>query len=90
MFGRIGVPELILILVVALMIFGPAKLPEIGRSIGRSLREFRKASSELKESISLEDEENKSTQEKNSESTAAQRQQEEKKETDAAEKQAGE
>lgn len=62
MFGRIGVPELILILVIALMIFGPAKLPEIGRSIGKALREFHKASSELKDSISLEEDRTKDEQ----------------------------
>ena len=43
MFG-IGVPELILILVVGLIVFGPGKLPEVGRSLGKGLREFRKAS----------------------------------------------
>jgi sec-independent protein translocase protein TatA len=41
MLSNIGVPGLILILVLALIIFGPNKLPEIGRSIGRSLREFK-------------------------------------------------
>lgn len=53
--GRIGMMEIILILSVALIIFGPAKLPELGRSIGNGLREFKKATSELKDSISLED-----------------------------------
>ena len=43
MFG-IGVPELILILVVGLIVFGPGKLPEMGRSLGKGIREFRKAS----------------------------------------------
>ncbi len=55
MIGRIGMMEIILILSVALIIFGPAKLPELGRSIGNGLREFKKATSELKDSISLED-----------------------------------
>lgn len=41
--GNIGVPGMILILVVALIIFGPAKLPEIGRAAGHTLREFKKA-----------------------------------------------
>ena len=42
----IGAPELILILVIALVIFGPAKLPEIGRGVGKALTEFKKASQE--------------------------------------------
>lgn len=46
MFPRIGVPELILILVVALIIFGPGKLPEAGKALGRTIREFRKSSRE--------------------------------------------
>lgn len=45
MFG-IGVPELILILIIGLVVFGPGKLPEVGRALGRSLREFKKATSE--------------------------------------------
>ncbi len=44
MFG-IGIPELILILIVGLIVFGPGKLPEVGRAVGKGLREFRKASS---------------------------------------------
>ena len=40
-FGRLGAPELILILLIALLIFGPRKLPEIGRAIGKAIREFR-------------------------------------------------
>jgi sec-independent protein translocase protein TatA len=40
---NIGMPELILILVIALVVFGPGKLPEIGKALGRSLQEFRKA-----------------------------------------------
>lgn len=40
----IGVPELVLILVIALVIFGPGKLPDIGKAIGKSIREFRSAS----------------------------------------------
>ncbi len=42
----IGIPELVLILVIALVVFGPGKLPEIGKAVGKSLREFRSASSE--------------------------------------------
>src|SRR3981189_3184997 len=59
MFGSIGMPELIIIFVIALIIFGPRKLPELGRSLGKSLAEFKKASNELKstleEEIRLED-----------------------------------
>ena len=44
MFG-IGVPELLIILVIGLIIFGPGKLPEIGRGLGKTIREFRKVSS---------------------------------------------
>ncbi len=51
MFGSIGMPELIIILVIALIIFGPRKLPELGRSLGRSLSEFRRASNELKNTL---------------------------------------
>ena len=54
MFGSIGMPEMIIILVVALIIFGPRKLPELGRSLGRSINEFKKASNELRST--LEDE----------------------------------
>ncbi|MBD3412989.1 MAG: twin-arginine translocase subunit TatB [Candidatus Aminicenantes bacterium] len=51
MFGSIGVPELLIILAIALLIFGPKKLPEVGRSIGKALREFRKTSDEIKGKI---------------------------------------
>jgi TatA/E family protein of Tat protein translocase len=54
MFGSIGMPELIIILVIALIIFGPRKLPELGRSLGKSIGEFKKASNELQRT--LEDE----------------------------------
>ncbi len=46
MFGSIGMPELIVILVIALIIFGPRKLPELGRSLGKSIGEFKRASQE--------------------------------------------
>ena len=50
--GPIGWPELILILVVVLVIFGPGKLPDVGNAIGKGIREFRKASNDLQESVS--------------------------------------
>jgi sec-independent protein translocase protein TatA len=55
--GPIGIQELVLILVIALVIFGPKKLPELGRSIGKTLAEFRRASNELKRNIEKEIEE---------------------------------
>jgi sec-independent protein translocase protein TatA len=54
MFGSIGMPELIIILVIALIIFGPRKLPELGRSLGKSLGEFKRASNELKNTLEEE------------------------------------
>jgi TatA/E family protein of Tat protein translocase len=53
MFG-IGMPELILILVVALIVIGPKKLPDLGKSLGRAIGEFRKATTELKESMGID------------------------------------
>jgi Tat protein translocase TatB subunit len=54
MFGTLGGQEIILILVLALIVFGPRKLPEIGKSIGRMMAEFRKASNDFRRT--LEDE----------------------------------
>jgi TatA/E family protein of Tat protein translocase len=54
MFGSIGMPELILIFIVALLVFGPKKLPEIGKSIGKGLAEFKRASDDLKKTIEHE------------------------------------
>jgi sec-independent protein translocase protein TatA len=54
MFGSIGMPELIIIFVIALVIFGPRKLPELGRSLGKSLAEFKRASNELKSTLEEE------------------------------------
>jgi Tat protein translocase TatB subunit len=51
MFGTLGGPELFLIMVVALIVFGPRKLPELGRSLGKMMAEFRKASSDFQRTI---------------------------------------
>ncbi len=61
MLGNIGIPELILILVVALVIFGPGKLPEIGKSLGKSIGEFKEALKKTEDTIKKE------TQDKNDE-----------------------
>jgi TatA/E family protein of Tat protein translocase len=52
--GPIGFPELLIILVVALIVFGPRKLPELGRSLGKSLSEFKRASNELRSTLEEE------------------------------------
>jgi len=54
MLGSIGMPELIIILTIALIIFGPRKLPELGRSLGKSLSEFKRASNELRNTLDEE------------------------------------
>jgi TatA/E family protein of Tat protein translocase len=54
MFGSLGGAELLLILGLALLLFGPRKLPEIGRTIGRGLSEFRKATTDFKSSLERE------------------------------------
>ena len=54
MFGPVGVPELIIIFTIALIIFGPRKLPELGKSLGKSLAEFKRASNELKNTLDEE------------------------------------
>jgi TatA/E family protein of Tat protein translocase len=58
MFG-IGTPELLIILIVALIIFGPKNLPSMGKALGRAIREFRKAAQELKHEIKSMDEDKK-------------------------------
>ncbi len=47
MIGNIGIPGLILILVIALIVFGPSKLPEIGKAVGNSLKEFKNATKDI-------------------------------------------
>ena len=57
MFGSIGMPELLVIFLIALIVIGPKKLPEIGKAIGRGIAEFRKATEEIKQTIEEVDEE---------------------------------
>jgi TatA/E family protein of Tat protein translocase len=54
MFGSLGIPELILIFVVALIVFGPKRLPEIGRTLGKAMGEFKKATDDFKNTIERE------------------------------------
>ena len=54
MFGSIGVTELVIIFVIALIVFGPRKLPELGKSLGKSINEFKKASNELQHTLEQE------------------------------------
>ncbi|WP_102261218.1 twin-arginine translocase TatA/TatE family subunit [Mesobacillus jeotgali] len=62
MLQNIGIPGLILVLVIALIIFGPSKLPEIGRAFGSTLKEFKKSTRELvSDDESKKDDENKSS-----------------------------
>jgi TatA/E family protein of Tat protein translocase len=54
MFGPLGFPELLFIFILALLIFGPRKLPEIGRTIGRAMGELRRATSDLRSSLDVD------------------------------------
>jgi len=54
MFGSLGVPEMLLIFIVALIVFGPKRLPDIGRTIGKALGEFKKATDDFKNTIERE------------------------------------
>ncbi|MGE0641082.1 MAG: twin-arginine translocase TatA/TatE family subunit [Thermoanaerobaculia bacterium] len=54
MFGPLGFPEMIFIVVLALLIFGPKRLPEVGRTIGKGMAQFRRATSDLRRTIEEE------------------------------------
>ncbi len=54
MFGSLGIPELALIFIVALIVFGPKRLPEIGRTLGKAMGEFKKATDDFKNTIERE------------------------------------
>ena len=61
MFGSLGFSEVMMILIIGLIIFGPKKLPEIGRSLGNAIREFRRASNDIMNTLSLENDYNTTT-----------------------------
>ena len=54
MFG-IGMPEMLMILAIALIVIGPKKLPDLAKSLGRAMREFKKATNEFKETIQIDE-----------------------------------
>jgi len=56
MFGNIGMSELMIILIVVLLLFGPKKLPELARGLGRSIQEFKKAADDVKKELNVTDE----------------------------------
>ncbi|WP_315118360.1 twin-arginine translocase TatA/TatE family subunit [uncultured Clostridium sp.] len=54
MFGRIGMGELVLILAIALIIFGPSKLPEVGKSLGKAINEFKNHANKISEDVKVD------------------------------------
>lgn len=57
-FGPLGLPEIIIILVIVLLVFGPRRLPEMAKGIGQSVREFRKGIRDMKDEITGDDDKN--------------------------------
>ncbi|MCI0696327.1 twin-arginine translocase TatA/TatE family subunit [candidate division KSB1 bacterium] len=55
MFGNIGMSELLIILIVVLLLFGPKKLPELARGLGRGIQEFKKAADDVKKELNVQD-----------------------------------
>jgi sec-independent protein translocase protein TatA len=64
MIGGLGMPELIIILVIILLIFGAGRIPEIAKSLGKGIREFKKAGRELKTDLSEEEKKEEKKEEK--------------------------
>ena len=64
MFPHVGVPELLVILVIALVLFGPGKLPDVGKALGKSIREFKSASTEEKKTIDVAEKSDEKTEKK--------------------------
>jgi len=54
MFGSIGLPELVVIFIIALLVFGPKKLPEVGKTVGKAIREFKKSTEDIKDKFEEE------------------------------------
>ena len=54
MLGSIGMPELLVILFIALIVFGPRRLPELGKSLGQTIKEFKKGANALRDSVEAE------------------------------------
>jgi sec-independent protein translocase protein TatA len=54
MFGSIGLPELVIIFIIALLVFGPKKLPEVGKSVGKAIRDFKKSTEDIKDKFEEE------------------------------------
>ena len=71
MFSGIGVPELLIVLVIALIVLGPKKLPEVGRSLGRGMREFKDSVSGISLSADDDDDEDERSLRSDSTTTAS-------------------